>query len=332
MYLASFRFEDRDRIGARIGEEHVVDLAEAGAAAGIDLPGEMTALITADPGLERAGAALRFAKGAPDKARRILLDAIRWRPPVPRPGKVLGVALNNSASDARRISGPRHPMFFMKPATCLIGHNEDIEVRPYYGGLHPEPELGVIVGRRSKDLDPATAMESVFGYTIVNDITGNAMRAEDMVHYWALYAKPDHPEEVERREQHLSYAARYKGTDGFGPMGPWIATRDEIPDPHALDVTCTLGGAVLAEDSTAYLTYTVPEVLAFISRFHTLDAGDIVSMGTAFRPSAGSNRSLHTGDLQRFDGPMEVTISGIGTLSNGIRRTNPKLPDWRLPK
>ena len=332
MYLASFRYEGIDRIGFRRDEAHMVDLAEAGAAAGLDIPTDMTALIAADPKLTAAGVIRQFAEDSPDQVRRIPIADIRWRPPVPRPGKILGVALNNSASDARRISGPSHPMFFMKPATCLIGHLEDIEVRPYYGGLHPEPELGVVVGRRCKDLDPATAMEAVFGYTIVNDITGNAMRAEDMVHYWALYAKPDNPEEVERREQHLSYAARYKGTDGFGPMGPWIATRDEIPDPHALDVTCTLGGAVLAEDSTAYLTYTVPEVLAFISRFHTLDAGDIVSMGTAFRPSAGSNRSLHTGDLQRFDGPMEVTISGIGTLSNGVRRTDPKLPDWRLPK
>ncbi len=172
----------------------------------------------------------------------------------------------------------------------------------------------------------------MFGYTIVNDITGNAMRAEDMVHYWALYARPDKPEEVERREQHLSYAARYKGTNGFGPMGPWLVPRDDVPDPHALDVVCTLGGVVLAEDSTAYLTYKVPEVLAFISRFHTLEAGDIVSMGTAFRPSAGSARSLHTGDLQRFDGPMEVSITGLGTLSNGVRRTNPELPDWRLPR
>ncbi len=190
----------------------------------------------------------------------------------------------------------------------------------------------MVIGRRGKDLDHQTAMDCVFGYTIVNDITGNAMRAEDMVHYWALYAKPETPEETERREQHLSYAARYKGTDGFGPMGPWLATRDEIPDPHALDVTCTLGGVVLAEDSTAYLTYTVPEVLAFISRFQTLEPGDIISMGTAFRPSGSSTRSLHTGDLQRFDGPLEVTITGLGTLTNGVRRTDPKLPDWRLAK
>ena len=332
MYLASFSFEGRDRLGARIDETHLIDLGEAAAAAGESIPADMTELIRSDPDLARARALLTFAESAPDQVRRIPLNAIRWRPPVPRPGKVLGVALNNSASDARRISGPQHPMFFMKPATCLLGHLEDIEVRPYYGGLHPEPELGVIIGRRSKDLDPARAMESVFGYTIVNDMTGNAMRAQDMVHYWALYAKPENPEEVERREQHLSYAARYKGTDGFGPMGPWLATREEIPDPHALEVTCKLGDAVLAEDSTEFLTYKVPEVLAFITRFHTLEPGDIISMGTAFRPSAGSNRSLHTGDLQRFDGPMEVSISGLGTLVNGVRRTDPSLPDWRLPK
>ncbi len=330
MHLASFRFEGRDRIGVRLDDDHLMDLADVTGAAAA---GDMTRLIGAGANvLAQAREFVRSARATPDLVRRIPIEQVRWRPPIPRPGKILGVALNNSASDARRISGPSHPMFFIKPATCLIGHLEDIEVRPYYGGLHPEPELGVVIGRRARDLDPREAMDSVFGYTIVNDITGNAMRAEDMVHYWALYARPDKPDEVERREQHLSYAARYKGTNGFGPMGPWIATRDEIPDPHALDVVCTLGGVVLAEDSTQFLTYKVPEVLAFISRFHTLEPGDIVSMGTAFRPSAGSTRSLHTGDLQKYDGPMEVTITGLGTLSNGVKRVDPKLPDWRLPR
>ena len=330
MYLASFHFEGRDRIGVRLDEERLIDLADV---TGVASAGDMSRLIAVgEPALTQAREFLKSARATPDQIRSIPIDQVRWRPPVPRPGKILGVALNNSASDARRISGPNHPMFFIKPSTCLIGHLEDIEVRPYYGGLHPEPELGVVIGRRAKDLDPLQAMDSVFGYTIVNDITGNAMRAEDMVHYWALYARPDQPEEVERREQHLSYAARYKGTNGFGPMGPWLATRDEIPDPHALDVVCTLGGVVLAEDSTQFLTYKVPEVLAFISRFQTLEPGDIISMGTAFRPSVGSTRSLHTGDLARLDGPVEVTITGLGTLSNGVRRVDPNLPDWRLPK
>ncbi len=329
MHLASFRLNDRDRVGVRVDDEHLVDLTEA---LGAGQFGDMMRLIGAgEAALTQIRAVAQMAQPGTDQLRRIALKDIRWNPPVPKPGKILGIALNNSASDARRISGPSHPMFFMKPATCLIGHGEDIEVRSYYGGLHPEPELGVVIGARARDLDPLQAMDAVFGYTIVNDITGNAMRAQDMVHYWALYARPDEPGEVERREQHLSYAARYKGTDGFGPMGPWLVTKDEIPDPHALDVTCSLGGVVLAEDSTQYLTYKVPEVLAFVSRFLTLEPGDIISMGTAFRPSAGSARSLHTGDLQRFDGPLEVTITGLGALSNGVRRVERELGDWRLP-
>ena len=331
MYLASFIFDGRDRIGFRVDDDHLVDLAEAARAADVRAAPDMVALI------EGGAAALTDARKAYEAALagagpRIPLSDVRWLPPVRKPGKVLGIALNNSASDARRISGPKHPMFFTKPRTCLLGHLEDIEARPYYGGFHPEPELAVVVGRRAKDLDPRQAMDFVFGYTIHNDMTGNAMRAEDMVHYWALYANPEKPDEVERREQHLSYAGRYKGADGFGPMGPWLATKDEIPDPHALDVTCTLGGVVLAEDSTRYLTYSVAEVLAFISRFQTLEPGDIISMGTAFRPQPGQTRSLHTGDLQRFDGPLEVTITGLGTLRNGVRRVDPQLPDWRLPR
>ena len=91
----------------------------------------------------------------------------------------------------------------------------------------------------------------------MNDMTGNAMRSEDRVHYYALYAGKADSKTLERREQHLSYAARYKGTDGFGPMGPWLVTRDEIPDPGTLDVLCKVGAEVVAEDSTRYLTYGV---------------------------------------------------------------------------
>ena len=136
---------------------------------------------------------------------------------------------------------------------------------------------------------------------------------------------------LERREQHLSYAARYKGTDGFGPMGPWVVTADAVPDPGALDVVCTVGGHVVARDSTRYLTYAVPEILSFLSHFQTLEPGDIVSMGTAFRQQPGEPRSLHSANLQVVDGPVEVSITGLGTLVNPIKRVEMPLPDWRLP-
>lgn len=323
MHLASFRHAGRDSYGVRIGEDRLLDLPAAAA----DLPADLKSLIAAG---EDALARVR-ALAARDALPTIAVAEVAWLPPVTRPGKILGVAMNNRASDARKISAPDHPMFFMKPATCLLGHRDAIEVRPCYGSLHPEPELAVVVGAGGRDLDPRTADEAVFGYTIFNDITGNGMRAEDMVHYYALYGSAEDPDRLERREQHLSYAARYKGTDGFGPMGPWLVTRDAVPDPHALDVTCTVGGEVVAEDSTAHLKYRVPEILAFLSRFQTLEPGDVVSMGTAFKPAAGAKRSLHTADLSRLEGPVEVTITGLGTLSNGVRRAPGPATDWRLP-
>ncbi|MFZ1989498.1 MAG: fumarylacetoacetate hydrolase family protein, partial [Alphaproteobacteria bacterium] len=305
-------------VGIEADEGHVAPL-------GFD---DMNALIAGGhTALEEARAGLR----AP--SRRIPIDDIIWHPPVRRPGKIVCVAINNNAADDRKISAPQHPMIFMKPATCLIGHKQPIEVRPYYRRLHPEPELALVISKRCKDLDPHHADDYVFGYTIMNDITGNDMRGEDRVHYYALYPSKDDPDKVERVEQHLSYAARYKGTDGFGPMGPWLVTRDAVPDPTNLDVKCTLGGELLTEDNTRFYTYTYAEVMAWVSRFMTLEPGDVISLGTAFRAGKTGGRPLHTGDLSRFDGPVEVTITGLGTLSNGVRREPAAdLPDWRLKR
>ncbi len=331
MHLASFSFQGHERIGTRLDDEHLVDLGAAQAAlGGQPFPATMLELIQAgEAGLAQARSLLEAAR---ETGRwRVPLSRVKWLPPVTRPGKICGVAMNNKASDARKISAPSHPMFFMKPATCLIGHQEPITIRSYFGGVHPEPELAVIIGRRTWRADPREALEAVFGYSIFNDLTGNVMRGEDMVHYYALYASADDPDVLERREQHLSYAARYKGSDGFGPMGPWLVTRDEPLDPDDLDVICRVGGEVIAEDSTRYLTYSVAEIIAFLSRFHTLEPGDIISMGTAFKPAANAKRSLHTADLQRRQGPVEVSISGLGTLSNPVVRIEEDLGDWRLP-
>ena len=335
MYLASFHHGGRDLVGVRWGDDKLIPIEQL-------LPGRFAAgsdNAQTDPmlALILSGAAplaelsLSIAGGKlPSGATAIPVDDVRWHPPVLRPGKIVGVAMNNSASDARKISAPKHPMFFLKPRSSLLGHLNEIEIRSYYGSVHPEPELAVVIGTRARDLDPRHALECVFGYTIMNDVTGNAMRSQDMVHYYALYASESDSTKLERREQHLSYAARYKGTDGFAPLGPWLVTRDEIPNPGELDVTCKVGSEVVAEDSTRYLTYSVPEILAYLSRFQTLEPGDVISMGTAFRQQAGATRSLHSADLQRVAGPMQVEITGLGTLVTPVRRKLMDLEDWRL--
>ena len=237
--------------------------------------------------------------------------------------------MNNSASNERKISAPEHPAFFLKPASCLIGHQQAVEIRSYYGSVHPEPELAVVIGKAARDVDAKNAADHIFGYTIFDDFTGNGMRSEDLFRYYALYLSDDDPGKLERREQHLSYAGRYKGTDSFGAMGPWLVTRDEIPDPDNLAVTCKVGGEIVAEDSTRYYNYKVAEIVSFISQFQTLQPGDVISCGTAFKPSA-DRKSIHHANLQVVDGPVEVSIEGLGTQQNPVIRKKMNIGNWRL--
>ncbi|MFT5115820.1 MAG: 2,4-diketo-3-deoxy-L-fuconate hydrolase [Parasphingorhabdus sp.] len=101
-------------------------------------------------------------------------------------------------------------------------------------------------------------------------------------------------------------------------MGPWVVTADEVPNPHALKVYCWHKGELIAEDSTAYMNYKANEIIKFISRYQTLEPGDVISLGTAFRPQHGSKRSLHLANLTRLGGPVSVEIEGIGRLENPV--------------
>ena len=334
MKLASVRTGSRDLVAAAAGDQRVIELDSL-----LELlrprppfPPLATMLDVIRGGAEllrhlEAATAIVGTDESLGESLRFIPDA--WYPPVRAPGKICAVAMNNSASNARKISAPDHPAFFLKPASCLIGHLEPIRVRRYYGSVHPEPELAVVIGRRTRDVPAARALDAVFGYTIFNDVTGNGMRAEDMFHYWAIYAKKDDPNETERVEQHLSYAARYKGSDSFGVLGPWLVTRDEIADPDDLDVHCRIHGEVIAEDSTRYYNYKVAEVVSFISYFHTLSPGDVISMGTAFKPSA-NRKSIHHANFQTVPGPVEISIDGLGTQRNPIVIEEHELGEWRL--
>jgi 2,4-diketo-3-deoxy-L-fuconate hydrolase len=312
--LASFYYDGADRIGVLKNDDEL---------ALIDYAGGMTDLIRlGNDGNEH----LEHALNDGDIAR---CSEVRWYPPVRRPGKICGVAMNNSASNARKISAPDHPAFFLKPSSSLVGHNEAVKIRTYYGSVHPEPELAIVIGKATRDVDAADALGQVYGYSIFNDITGNGMRAEDMFHYWALYSDDNNPDELQRREQHLSYAARYKGTDTFACMGPFITTTDEIGNPDDLDVHCEVGGETIAEDSTRYYNYKVAELISYISQFQTLDPGDVVSCGTAFKPSK-DRKSIHHANFQRVAGPVEISISGLGTLSNPVQIEDKSMGQWRL--
>lgn len=317
MQLSSFEYQGKKCIGVRKNNEIVV----------IESVTMKQLVVMGDKGLDVANKVLKNIS----HATVVGFDSIRWLPPITNPGKICGVAMNNSASNERKISAPDHPAFFLKPTSCLIGHKEPILIRPYYGSAHPEPELAIVIGKKTRDVDATNAMENIFGYTIFNDVTGNGMRSDDLFHYWALYSKDNDPENLERREQHLSYAARYKGTDTFGCVGPWLVTFDEIADPDNLNVYCSIGGEPIAEDNTQYYNFKICEVISYLSQYQTLNPGDIISCGTAFKPSPG-RKSIHHANFQKVSGPVEISIDGLGTLINPIIIEDKPIGNWRLTK
>jgi 2-keto-4-pentenoate hydratase/2-oxohepta-3-ene-1,7-dioic acid hydratase in catechol pathway len=255
------------------------------------------------------------AEQAVADGERVAVAELQWRPPVPRPGKIICVALNNSANPDRIISGPKTPATFIKPSSSLIGSGEPIRLKSEYGRVHPEPELAVILGSGGADIEHADAMGHVFGYSIMNDLTSPTMRGEDTFQYRAIHPGADG--EIKYIETWVSYPGRYKGSDTFGPMGPWVTTTDDIPDPHTLTVSCAHDGRVVTEDSTGNLLHSVADVISYVSKYMTLEAGDVISMGTALKATAGGG-AIQNVDLTRLGGVIEVTIDGIGTLSNPV--------------
>lgn len=311
MKLASYRFEGRDYLGVSPDGEVLFDLRAAGVA-GSDL------IEVIEGGAPAIQAIQALLAQAPESARHACA-AVAWHPPVRRPSKICCVALNNSANKDRIISGPKHPAFFIKPSTALVGHGGAIECRPDYGRVHSEPELAVVIGRKAKDIRAEDAMDHVFGYTIHNDITSPTMRGEDTFHYRAIHPKGGGDENVEYVESWVSYPGRYKGADSFSPLGPWLVTKDEIADPHALRIASYHDDRLVTEDSTANLFYKLPQVLEYISAYLTLLPGDVVSLGTALK-SAEGGAAVQNVDLNRLGGTAMVEIEGIGRLANPVDR------------
>lgn len=259
------------------------------------------------------------AEAAVAGPERLPLAAAQWAPPLLRPGKILCVALNNSANPDRIMSGPSTPAMFVKPASSLIGHGEAIRLREDFGRVHPEPELAVVIGEGGADIEVGDALSHVFGYTAINDLTSPTMRGEDTFHYRAIHPDADDPDGVRYVESWVSYPARYKGTDTFGPLGPWVVTSDDVPDPHDLRIQCRHDGRLITDDNTANLRFSVAEVVSFASTYSTLEPGDIIAMGTALRRSS-TGGAVQNIDLNRLGGTVEVEIEGIGLLANPVQR------------
>jgi 2-keto-4-pentenoate hydratase/2-oxohepta-3-ene-1,7-dioic acid hydratase in catechol pathway len=293
--LASFHARGKDRIGILYGGATLIEIS----------------------GMHSMLELIETGQQTRESADTYSVEEVAWQAPVRRPSKICCLALNNSANSDRILQGPKHPAMFIKPASSLLGHGGDIECKPHYGRVHPEPELAVVIGKTAKNIAAREAYDYVFGYTIHNDITSPTMRAEDTFHYRAIHPRAGDPKAIEYVDTWVSYPGRYKCCDTFACMGPWLVTKDEIADPHNLAVSCSHKGQLFTEDNTENLFYKIPEVLAFLSSHLTLLPGDIVSMGTALKKSAQGG-AVQNIDLNKLGGPVSVTIEKIGTLTNDV--------------
>jgi 2-keto-4-pentenoate hydratase/2-oxohepta-3-ene-1,7-dioic acid hydratase in catechol pathway len=232
-------------------------------------------------------------------AASLALDHATLLAPIPRPYKnivCLGKNYAAHVSETSRALGrhdtpPDHPVFFTKAVTTI---NHPDGIIPYDASISThidwEVELALIIGRTGKNIHRDEAMDYVFGYTIMNDITAR---------------------DIQRR--HRQY---YKGKslDGSAPLGPWIVTADEIADPHALGLRLRVNGVTMQEASTSAMIHTIPDIIAILSQGTTLEAGDIIATGTP----EGVGMAMEPPQFLKPGDVVEAEIEGIGVLRNRI--------------
>ena len=283
-------FRQGQRVGLGLVDERrgVLDLGAAG------LPASMQALVEAGP------AVLQSAHVAADNAAAWLpLASVTLLAPIPLPRKnVFCVGRNYrqhiiemSTAMGREPSFPKVPEFFSKPATTVVGPEAGVERHARNtGNLDYEVELGVVIGKRVRDIPAEAALAAVFGYTIINDVTA--------------------------RDAQRAHAQFFKGKsfDTFCPMGPWIVTADEFGDPAGHRLSLTVNGETRQDSNTSDLLFSVPQIIAALSASLTLEPGDIIATGTPSGVAAGMNppKWLQVGDV------VVCTIEGIGALRNRI--------------
>jgi 2,4-didehydro-3-deoxy-L-rhamnonate hydrolase len=225
------------------------------------------------------------------------LDGVRLRAPVPRPGKVICVGLNyRDHAEETGQAIPEEPVLFAKFANSVLAPEATIDVPALVEQPDYEAELGVVIGRTAAGVDAADALDHVAGYTCVNDVSARDLQSRSS--QWLLG----------------------KAIDGFLRAGPWIATADEVGDPQTLAIRCLVNGEVLQDSSTKQMVFGVAELVAFISRTITLEAGDLIATGTP--PGVGMAmtppRWLRDGDV------VKVEIERIGALTNTVRLVAPR--------
>jgi 2-keto-4-pentenoate hydratase/2-oxohepta-3-ene-1,7-dioic acid hydratase in catechol pathway len=267
----------------------------------------------------------RLANALPAAPPFDIKDA-QFLPPVRRPSKIIGVAFNNKELMKTAFRDPGVPNFFLKPPSALIGDGDAIRVDPQWGAVIAEPEICAVIARRCKNLTDDEALGAVFGYSILNDVTSHGLKFQKdsiSVAYPPDLALPEfyrwrRVHGPEDRDAHYVYHTRSKGTDTFGPVGPWLTTRDEVANPNVLNVVATIDGEVFARDSTSNYRFAVQRCIAEASRYFTLEPGDMITFGTTGKGEGRFPRGHKSLLLGEVTGRIAIEVDQLGRLENPV--------------
>ncbi|AWT59081.1 MAG: putative protein YisK [Candidatus Moanabacter tarae] len=319
MKLVSYTHKGSNSIGAVIAEDSIlVDLAVADQTIArrekrkvYPFFSDMISLLEAgSKGIEAAKSAVASAvrrggeNPTADGKRFHRISSIRLRAPVPHPRAIYCLAGNyqdhiEEGGKRMQVQDKETPRVFMKPpATTVIGPGDRIKIPPIANSIDWEGELAVVMGRKAKGVKASAALRYVAGYTVMNDVSERKL----------LIRK-----RTENRERDLWFDwLNGKWLDTAGPQGPWIVTKDEIPDPQVLDISTYINGERRQHNNTGQMLYQVAQIIEYISAFLTLLPGDLISTGTVSGVGATTGEFLKPGDR------VEIEISGIGRLRNRV--------------
>lgn len=213
--------------------------------------------------------------------------------PVARVGKVVCVGLNYSDHAAEtNMAVPVEPVLFMKANTSVCGPNDDVRIPADAKKVDWEVELGVVIGKRATRVSVADALDHVAGYTVVHDVSERGFQLEGTGQW-----------------------LKGKSLDSFCPVGPWLVTRDEAGDPQQLSMYLDVNGQRMQDGSTRTMVFDVAFLVSYISRFMTLEPGDIISTGTPPGVGMGKQPAVY---LQPGD-RVELGIEGLGVQQQVVR-------------
>lgn len=300
MKLLTFRKGEVRRVGVLQGDV-IIDLPKAYLAVydafeAPDFLYDMKKLIAVGrPALEIVD---YLARKAPEEAK-LSPKEIVWEPPVPNLEKIFAVAVNYRAHGQEAgVKPPERPYFFPKFPNALVGHEQPVIKHRVAQKVDWEVELVVVIGRAGKYIDPARALDYVFGYTVGNDIS---------IRDWQF--PPGWPQQLNPYGQNWIWG---KSMDTAAPVGPYIVTKDEIEDPNRLGLRLRVNGQLEQEGNTSELIFNVQQLIHWASQGITLKPGDLIFTGTPPGVGFPKGKFLKHGDV------VEAEVEKIGVLRNYV--------------